>query len=99
MIAVVNVQDCFIWARVGFPVNLHDSVTFQSTELWHDITENRIIPSITKTIGGTKVYPVILGDPAFPFRMWLMKPYGHANLTPEEAYFNYCHSCARMVDE
>ena len=28
-----------------------------------------------------------------------MKPYGHANLTPEEAYFNYRLSRARMVDE
>ena len=59
MMAVVDAQDRFIWARVGFPGNSHDSVIFQSTELWHDITEHNIISSITKTIGGTEVYPVI----------------------------------------
>ena len=42
---------------------------------------------------------MILVDLAFPFRMWLMKPYGHANLAPEEAYFNYRLSRARMADE
>ena len=99
MMAVVDAQDRFIWGRVGFPGNSHDCVIFQSTELWHDITEHNIIPSITKTIGGTEVYPVIFGDSAFPCRLWLMKPYGHANLTPEEAYFNYCLSRATMVDE
>lgn len=42
---------------------------------------------------------MILGDSAFPFRIWLMKPYTHANLTPEEANFNYRLSRARMVIE
>ena len=40
MMAIVDTQDRFIWASVGFPGNSHDSVIFQSTELWDDITEN-----------------------------------------------------------
>ncbi|XP_068690124.1 uncharacterized protein [Montipora foliosa] len=99
MMAIVDAQDRFIWASVGFPGNSHDSVIFQSTELWHDITENNIIPPITKTIGDTEVYPMILGDSAFPFRIWLMKPYGNEKLTPEQGYFNYRLSRARMVTE
>ena len=55
--------------------------------------------SMAKTIEGAEVYPMILGDSAFPFRIWLMKPYTHANLTPEEANFNYRLSCTRMVIE
>ena len=62
-------------------------------------TENNIIPSISQVIEGTEVYPMILGDSAFPFRLWLMKPYGAANLTPEEGYFNYRLSRARMITE
>ena len=42
---------------------------------------------------------LILGDSAFPFRIWLMKPYTHANLTLEETNFNYRLSRARMVVE
>ena len=99
MMAIVDAQDRFIWASVGFAGNSHDSVIFQSTELWHDITENNIIPSITQVVEGTEVYPMILGDSAFPFRVWLMKPYGNANLSPEESYFNYHLSRARMVTE
>ena len=42
---------------------------------------------------------MISADSAFPFRVWLMKPYGNANLTPEEGYFDYRLSRARMVTE
>ena len=44
-----------------------------STDLWHNITENNIIPSISQVIEGTEVYPMILGDSAFPFRVWLIR--------------------------
>ena len=99
MMAIVDAKDRFIWASVGFPGNSHDSVIFQSTKLWQDITENNIIPSIAKKFENTDVYPMILGDSAFPFRTWLMKPYSHAVLSPEERNFNYRLSRARMVTE
>lgn len=77
----------------------HHSIIFQSTDLWHNITENNIIPSISQVIEGTEVYSMILDDSAFPFRVWLMKPYGNANLTSEESYSNYRLSHVRMVTE
>ena len=61
MMAIVNAHDCFIWVSVGFPGNLHDLVILQSTELWQDVTENNIIPSIAKTIEGIEGYPMIWG--------------------------------------
>ena len=99
LMAIVDAQDRFIWASVGFPGNSHDSIIFQSTDLWHNITENNIVPSISQVNEGTKVYLMILGYSAFPFRVWLIKPYGYANLTPEEGYFNYHLSRARTVTE
>jgi len=42
---------------------------------------------------------MVLGDSAFPFRIWLIKPYGNERLTPEQGYFNYQLSRARMVTE
>ena len=89
----------FILILFGFPGNSHDSIIFQSTNLWADIKEKGIIPSIAKNENGTLIPPIILGDSAFPFQTWLMKPYGNAVLTPEQRYFNYRLSRARMVTE
>ena len=69
----------------------------QTTQLWKDITENDIIPSISKTISDVQVGPLIAADSAFPRTTWIMKPYTCATLTPEERNFNYRLSRARMV--
>ncbi|RMX37363.1 hypothetical protein pdam_00020317 [Pocillopora damicornis] len=60
---IVDAQDRFIWASVGFPGNSHDSIIFQSTDLWHNITEKNIIPSISQVIEvvTTKTYQTIYG--------------------------------------
>ena len=58
----------FIWASAGFPGNSHDSIVFQSTELYNSICEGNLIPSVAKNESGTDVYPLILGDSAFPFK-------------------------------
>lgn len=75
------------------------TIIFQSTELWEDITEREIIPSLGRNVNGVTVLPVILGDSAFPFRTWLMKPFTNAVLTPQQRYFNYRLSRGRMVTE
>ena len=83
----------------GFPGNSHDSIVLQSTQLWTDISEGEAIPTITKHLDGTKVPPLILGDSAFPFKTWLTKPFTNAVLTPQQHYFNYRLSRARIVTE
>ena len=99
LMAMVDAKRRFVWASVGFPGNSHDAIIFQSTEVWQDITENNVIPSIAKQVGTAKVYPLILGDSAFPLTTWLMKPYCHGVPTPEERNFNYRLSRARMTCE
>ena len=43
--------------------------------------------------------PLLLGDSAFPFKTWLMKPFTNAVFTEEQKYFNYRLSRARMTTE
>ena len=96
---LVDAKYRFIWGSCGFPGISHDSIILQSTQLWTDISEGEASPPITRDLDGTKVPPLILGDSAFPFKTWLTKPFTNALLTPQQHYFNYRLSRARMVTE
>ena len=88
----------FVWGSCGYPGNSHDAVIFRSTDLWSSIQDG-FIPLIGKTVGDATVPPLIVGDSAFPLRTWLMKPFTNTVLTPQQHYFNYRLSRARMVTE
>ena len=79
--------------------NSHDAIILKSTELWTNIVEDGLLPNIGKKIGEISCPPLIVGDSAFPLRTWPLKPYTNAVLTPQQRYFNYRLSRARMVTE
>ena len=97
--ALVDSNYRFIWGSWGFPGNSHNAIIFQFTELWSNIKDNDIIPLIGKNVGSMLIPPLILGDSAFPFQTWLMKPFTNAVITPKQSNFNYRLSRARMVTE
>lgn len=99
LMALVDAKYKFLWGSCGFPGNSHDSVILQSTDLWSNIKEGNVLPDFTQQEEDVFVPPIILGDSAFPFETWLMKPYTHAVLTQQQRYFNYRLSRARMVIE
>lgn len=96
--AFVDSHYRFIWASCGFPGNSHDAIIFESTSICQIIQEN-FFPEIGKKINGINVPPLLIGDSAFPFHSWLMKPYTNAVLTQKQRNFNYRLSRARMVTE
>lgn len=96
---MVDARHRFVWASCGFPGNSHDSIIFQSSNLWSKITYGQTIPDIGKDVEGVNVPPLILCDSTFPFRSWLMKHYTSAVLTPSQQYYNYRLSRARMSIE
>ena len=99
LMAIVDAKYRFIWGSCGFPGNSYDSIIFQSTDLWDEIKQGNVIPNISKDVDGERVSPFLVGDSAFPLSTWLMKPYTNAILSPEQRYFNYRLSRARMVTE
>ena len=71
-----------------------------STFIYNKSSSGTLIPNWTRTVNGVNVPLLILGDPAYPLKPWMMKPYpdtGH--LTAAERHFNYRQSRARMVGE
>ena len=81
LMGMVDSKYRFVWASCGYPGNSHDSVIFQSTELWNQIKNQEYLPKIDEKVCSLLVPPLILGDAAFPFQPWLMKPCTNANPT------------------
>ena len=99
LMALIDSKYRFIWESAGYPGNSHDSVILQATELYQSFKVGDVLPPISKNENGVDIHPLILGDSAFPFKNFLMKPYTDAVLTLEQRYFNYRLSRARMVTE
>ena len=98
LMALVDSRKRFIWAASGSPGNSHDAIILQSTRLYAKMMEGNIIPTLEDR-DGSAVKPMIIGDSAFPFHTWLMKPYANTVPTPQQQYFTYRLSRARMVVE
>ena len=99
LMGMVDSKYRFVWASCGYPGNSHDSVIFQSTDLWNQIKNQKYLSKIGKKVGSLLVPPLILGDAAFPLQPWLMKPCTNANPRLQQRYYNYLLSRARMVTE
>ena len=82
--ALVDAKQRFIWASSGFPGNSHDAIIFQSTGLYAEIEEGKIINQVAKVQDGQNIYPMIIGDSACPFKTWLVKPYTNAVLAEKQ---------------
>ena len=97
--AMVDAHYRFIWGSCGYPGNTHDSIIFQSIDLWSKIQKGNYLTQIAKKVDSQDVPPLVVGDSAFPFASWLMKPSTNAILTEKQRYFNYRLIRARMVTE
>lgn len=75
------------------------SSIFQASKLYSKILKRDVTPPLRKRINNVDIPPIILGDSAFPHHAWLQKPYGNANHTQKQCYFNYRLSRGCMVTE
>ena len=81
LMALVDAKYRFIWAAVGAPDNIHDSIYFQSTNLFQELNDGYALLAKYQVINNTMIPPMILGDGAFLLKPWLCKPYGDVVLT------------------
>ena len=79
------------------PGNSQYSVILQSTKFWSNVKDGNFLPKFSQEENALLIPPLVIGDSAFPFENWLMKPFTNAVLTPPQRYFNYRFSRARMV--
>ena len=49
--------------------------------------EHGFIPDIGQKVADATIPPLIIGDSAFPFQLWLLKPYTNAVLTEKTRVF------------
>ena len=99
LMALIDSKYRFIWASAGFPGNSHDAVILKSTNLYKSLISHQVFQPIAQDLDGSEITPFLLGDGAFPFHTWLMKPYSNTSLKSQQRYFNYRLSRARMVTE
>ena len=98
LMAIVDAKYQISWTSCGYPGNSHDSLVFQSTDVYKELLSDKF-QNVAHRGGDVYIPPILLGDGAFPFHIWLMKPYSQAVLTPQQEYFNYRLSRARLVTE
>ncbi len=55
LMAIVDAKYRFIWASSGYPGNSHDAIIFESTHFYKKITEENLIPSISKKQGNCNI--------------------------------------------
>lgn len=101
---VCDHRHVFTDVNIGWPGRVHDARVLRNSEIFQkgEITKH-LFPDWKKKILPEKeirMPVVITGDPAYPLRSWLMKPYiGRGNLTPSQRLFNYRLSRTRMTIE
>lgn len=88
-----------MYINVGAPGRCNDSQIFEKSSLKR-ILQSPLLSENAKPISGTNVPVVVLGDSAFRFTQFLMKPYPYnATAGNSEKVFNYQLSKSRRVVE
>ena len=99
MQALVDDEYRFLNVNTGWPGSVHDARMLSNSKLFQKCEAGTFLPRWEESLGTTTVPLLILGDPAYPLRPWLMKPFSDTGLTPRQRKFNYQLSRSRVVVE
>ena len=101
LLALVDGDYKFLWVDFGASRSSSDAQIFKHSDLRHKIEDGTIgFPESESLVDdGPKVNYFILGDDAFPLKLWLMKPYSRHGMDLNQRVFNYRLSRGRRVVE
>ena len=101
LLALVDGDCKFLWVDLGAAGSSFDAQIFKHSDLRHKIEDGTIgFPESESLVDdGPKVNYFILGDDAFPLKLWLMKPYSRRGMDLNQRVFNYRLSRGRRVVE
>ena len=88
----------FLDVCVGWPGSVHDARKLGNSKSYAKCESGSFLPN-WPTICNSTVPLVMLGDPAYPLKTWLMKPFSDTGLTQRQRKFNYRLSRAYVVVE
>ena len=99
--ALVDADYKFLWVDLGAAESSSNAWIFKHSNLRHKIEDGTIgFPESESLVDdGPKVHYFILGNDAFPLKLWLMKPYSRRGMDLNQRVFNYWLSRARRVVE
>ena len=78
---------------------MHDARVLANSNLFRKCDSGTFLPNWTRTLSGTSIPLLILGDPAYPLRTWLIKPFSDIGLSAKQKKFNYRLSRAHVTVE
>ena len=74
----------------GWPGRVHDARFFVNSSLYKRVQDGTLLPDWKQTISGKEIPLLMLGDPAYPLLLWLMKAFpNNGSLSCEQKTFNY----------
>ncbi|KAM7164048.1 uncharacterized protein RBU57_008105 [Macrochelys suwanniensis] len=88
---------CFTDINAGWSRKVHDTRIFRNTVLYRKLQVRTFFPDQRITVGEVEMPILILGDPAYPLMLWLMKPYT-GNLDVSNEHFNRLSRCRMAVE-
>ena len=97
--AVVDHEYKFLDVCVGWSGSVHDARVLGNSKIYAKCESGSFLPNWPKTICNSTVPLVMLGDPVYPLKTWLMKLFSDTGLTQRQRKFNYRLSRARVVVE